>query len=184
MRLLAARCCLQRWPLRRRLPRTAPRSPPPSMRWIAAYAALLGKLTRAAKLHLERDQERWLANRRACDANAGREGRLPGVPLPNARRQAQAVRRWAVSLHQRAGHRQIRQAGARDLRHRCQLSAVRLAMRPISRPSTEASPTRRADTVDDVVQSEFNVGYDQTFDLFRLNRDVVSVWVHSEMSAG
>jgi len=43
-----------------------------------------------------------------------------------------------------------------------------------------ADPAR--DTVDDLVQSEFNVSYDQTFDLFRLNRDVVSVWVHSEMS--
>src|SRR4029077_18587122 len=37
---------------------------------VAAYGALLGKLTDGAKLHLERDQERWLANRRGCDANA------------------------------------------------------------------------------------------------------------------
>jgi uncharacterized protein len=37
-----------------------------------AYAAALGRLSGAAHAHLERDQARWLANRRACDFNAVR----------------------------------------------------------------------------------------------------------------
>jgi hypothetical protein len=38
-----------------------------------AYAALVEKLDAAAKLHLEEDQARWLADRRACKAEAPRQ---------------------------------------------------------------------------------------------------------------
>jgi hypothetical protein len=91
----------------------------------AAYATLLGKLSGAAKLHLEHDQQRWLANRRACDANDDR---------------------------------------------RADFSAVNRAFADRARQS-----------VDDVLQSEFDAGYEQTFDLYRLDGALVSVWIHGEV---
>ncbi len=147
---------------------------------VAAYGALLGKLTGAAKLHLERDQERWLANRRACDANAARK-----ADCLASRYQTRAAKlRLFADGYPFISEQAIVKSGKRE--H--WTYAIDLSYPQFDSPSADFTAVNRSfadparDTVDDLVQSEFNVSYDQTFDLFRLNRDVVSVWVHSEMS--
>ena len=40
---------------------------------------------------------------------------------------------------------------------------------------------RPRETVASLLDSEFDVSYEQSFDLYRLSSDVVSVWIHSEL---
>jgi uncharacterized protein len=148
---------------------------------VAAYGALLGKLTGAAKLHLEGDQERWLANRRACDANAAGKA---GCLASRYQTRAAKLRLFADGPYPFISEQAIVKSGKRE--H--WTYAIDVSYPQFDSPSADFTAVNRSfadparDTVDDLVQSEFNVSYDQTFDLFRLNRDVVSVWVHSEMS--
>jgi len=147
---------------------------------VAAYGALLGKLTGAAKLHLERDQERWLANRRACDANAARKA---GCLESRYRTRAAKLRLFADGPYPFISEQAIVKSG--KLEHGTY--AIDVSYPQFDSPSADFTAANRSfadparDTVDDLVQSEFNVSYDQNFDLYRLNRDVVSVWIHSEM---
>jgi hypothetical protein len=147
----------------------------------AAYAALLGKLKGTAKLHLEGDQARWLANRRACDANAARK-----AACLEARYQTRAakLKLFASGPYPFISEQAIVKSG--KLKHGAyaidvsypQFESLSADFTAVNR--SFADPARGA--VDDLVQSEFDAGYDQTFDLYRLNRDVVSVWLHSEVS--
>ena len=137
-------------------------------------------MTEAAKLHLERDQERWLANR-ACDANAARKA---GCLASRYQTRAAKLRLFADGPYPFISEQAIVKSG--KLKHRTY--AIDVSYPQFDSPSADFTAVNRSfadparDTVDDLVQSEFNVSYDQTFDLFRLDRDVVSVWVHSEMS--
>src|SRR5258708_28021403 len=142
---------------------------------VAAYGALLGKLTGAAKLHLERDQERWHANRRACDANAARKA---DCLASRYQTRAAKLRLFADGPYPFISEQAIVKSGKRG--H--WTYAIDVSYPQFDSPSADFTAVNRSfadparDTVDDLVQSEFNVSYDQTFDLFRLNRDVVSVW--------
>ena len=148
---------------------------------VAAYGALLGKLTGPARLHLEQDQERWLADRRACDANAARKA---DCLASRYQTRAAKLRLFADGSYPFISEQAIVKSGKRE--H--WTYAIDVSYPQFDSPSADFTAVNRSfadparDTVDDLVQSEFNVSYDQTFDLFRLNRDVVSVWVHSEMS--
>jgi hypothetical protein len=148
---------------------------------VAAYGALLGKLTGPARLHLEQDQERWLANRRACDANAARKA---DCLASRYQTRAAKLRLFADGSYPFISEQAIVKSGRRE--H--WTYAIDVSYPQFDSPSADFTAVNRSfadparDTVDDLVQSEFNVSYDQTFDLFRLNRDVVSVWVHGEMS--
>jgi uncharacterized protein len=148
---------------------------------VAAYGALLGKLTGPARLHLEQDQERWLANRRACDANAARKA---DCLASRYQTRAAKLRLFADGSYPFISEQAVVKSGKRE--H--WTYAIDVSYPQFDSPSADFTAVNRSfadparDTVDDLVQSEFNVSYDQTFDLFRLNRDVVSVWVHSEMS--
>ena len=148
---------------------------------VAAYGALLGKLTEPARLHFEQDQERWLANRRACDANAARKA---DCLASRYQTRAAKLRLFADGSYPFISEQAIVKSGKRE--H--WTYAIDVSYPQFDSPSADFTAVNRSfadparDTVDDLVQSEFNVSYDQTFDLFRLNRDVVSVWVHSEMS--
>jgi hypothetical protein len=148
---------------------------------VAASGALLGKLTEAAKLHLERDQERWLANCRACDANAARKA---GCLEARYQTRAAKLRLFADGPYPFISEQAIVKSG--KLEHGTY--AIDVSYPQFDSPSADFTAVNRSfadparDAVDGLVQSEFNVSYDQTFDLFRLNHDVVSVWVHSETS--
>jgi uncharacterized protein len=148
---------------------------------VAAYGALLGKLTGPARLHLEQDQERWLADRRACDANAARKA---DCLASRYQTRAAKLRLFADGSYPFISEQAVVKSGKRE--H--WTYAIDVSYPQFDSPSADFTAVNRSfadparDTVDDLVQSEFNVSYDQTFDLFRLNRDVVSVWVHSEMS--
>jgi hypothetical protein len=148
---------------------------------VAAYGALLGKLTGTAKLHLERDQERWLANRRACDANAALKA---GCLEARYQTRAAKLRLFADRPYPFISEQAIVKSG--KLEHGTY--AIDVSYPQFDSPSADFTAVNRSfadparETVDDLARSEFNVSYDQTFDLYRLNRDVVSVWVHSEMS--
>lgn len=148
---------------------------------VAAYGALLGKLTGPARLHLEQDQQRWLADRRACDANAARKA---DCLASRYQTRAAKLRLFADGSYAFISEQAIVKSGKRE--H--WTYAIDVSYPQFDSPSADFTAVNRSfadparDTVDDLVQSEFNVSYDQTFDLFRLNRDVVSVWVHSEMS--
>ena len=145
----------------------------------AAYATLLGKLSGAPKLHLEHDQERWLANRRACDFNAAlKDGCL------EARYQTRAakLRLFADGLYPFISEQAIVKSG--KLEHG--VYAIDASYPQFDSPTADFSAVNRGfadqarQSADDVLQSGFDAGYDQTFDLYRLNSDVVSVWIHGE----
>jgi hypothetical protein len=147
---------------------------------VAAYGALLGKLTDGAKLHLERDQERWLANRRGCDANAAlKAGCL------EARYQSRAAKLslFAAGSYPFISEQTIVKSG--KLKHGTY--AIDASYPQFDAPSADFAAVNRSfadparDLADSLVESEFDVSYDQTFELHRLNRDVVSVWIHGEL---
>lgn len=147
---------------------------------VAAYAALLGKLKDAAKVHLERDHERWLANRRACDASAARKA---GCLEFRYQTRAAKLKLFVDGPYPFISEQAIVRSGklkrgtyAIDVGYP-QFDSLSADFAAVNR--SFADPAR--ETVDSLVESEFDVSYDQTFDLYRLDRDVVSVWVHSEL---
>ena len=146
----------------------------------AVYAVLLGKLTGAARDHLEEDQARWLANRRACDFNAAlKDGcldfrshdriaklnLLDDGPYPFISEQA------------------IVKSG--KLKHGTY--AVDVSYPQFDAPSANFSDVNRGfadpvrETVGRLAESEVDATYDQSFELYRLTPHVVSVWVHNEL---
>jgi uncharacterized protein len=146
----------------------------------AAYAALLGTLSGAAKLHLERDQERWLANRRACDENAGRKD---GCLESRYQTRTAKLKLFADGPYPFIGEQAIVKSGT--LKHGTYTIDVSYPQFDSTAADFSAVNGSFADlarqSIDDVLQSEFVAGYEQTFDLYRLSADVVSVWIHSEM---
>ncbi len=146
----------------------------------AAYATLLGKLSGAAKLHLERDQQRWLANRRACDFSADRKD---GCLDSRYQTRGAKLRLFADGLYPLISEQAIVKSG--KLEHG--VYAIDASYPQFNSPAADFSAVNRgfADqarrSADDVLQSGFDAGCEQTFDLYRLNGDVVSVWIHSEM---
>jgi uncharacterized protein len=144
-----------------------------------AYAAALGRLSGAAHAHLEQDQARWLANRQACDFNAARRD-----DCLESRYQTRAakLRLFAEGLYPFISEQAIVKSG--KLEHG--VYAIDASYPRFDSPAADFSAVNRgfADqarrSADDVLQSGFNAGYDQTFDLYRLNGDVVSVWIHGE----
>jgi hypothetical protein len=147
---------------------------------VAAYRALLGKLADGARVHLERDQERWIANRRGCDANAAlRAGCL------EARYQTRAakLRLFAAGPYPFISEQAIVKSG--KLKHGTY--TIDASYPQFDAPSADFAAVNRSfadparELADSLVTSEFDVSYDQSFDLYRLNRDVVSVWIHSEL---
>ncbi len=147
---------------------------------VAAYGALLGKLKAAAKVHLERDQERWLANRRACDANAAGKA---GCLASRYQRRAAKLRLFANGPYPFISEQAIVKSG----KLKRGTYAIDASYPQFDSPSADFAAVNRSvadparETVDSLVESEFDVGFDQTFDLYRLDRDVVSVWLHSEL---
>ena len=146
----------------------------------AVYATLLGKLSGAAKLHLDHDQERWLANRRACDANAARKD---GCLESRYQTRAAKLRLFADGLYPFISEQAIVKSG--KLEHG--VYAIDVSYPQFDSPAADFSAVNRGfaerarQSADDVLQSEFDAGCDQTFDLYRLDADVVSVWIHSEL---
>jgi hypothetical protein len=146
----------------------------------AAYATLLGKLSDAARLHLEHDQERWLANRRACDFNVARKD---GCLESRYQTRAAKLRLFADGLYPFISEQAIVKSG--KLEHG--LYAIDVSYPQFDSPAADFLAVSRGfadqarQSADDVLQSEFDAGCEQTFDLYRLNRDVVSVWIHREM---
>ena len=146
----------------------------------AAYAALLGTSSGAAKLHLERDQERWLANRRACDANADRKD---GCLESRYQSRASKLKVFADGPYPFISEQAMVKSG--KLKHGTY--AIDVSYPQFDSTAADFSAVNRGiadparQSVDDVLQSEFDAGYEQTFELYRLNRDVVSVWIHSEL---
>jgi len=147
---------------------------------VAAYGALLGKLKDAAKVHLERDQERWLANRRACNANAAGKA---GCLASRYQTRAAKLRLFANGPYPFISEQAIVKSG----KLKRGTYAIDASYPQFDSPSADFAAVNRSfadparETVDSLVESEFDVGFDQTFDLYRLDRDVVSVWLHSEL---
>ena len=147
---------------------------------VAAYSALLGKLNSAAKQHLEHDQARWLANRRACGANAAREA---GCLEARYHARAAKLELFAGGPYPFVSEQAIVKSG--KLKHGTY--TIDISYPQFDSPSADFKTVNRSfadparEIADDLLQSEFDVGYDQSFDLYRLDRDVVSVWVHSEL---
>ena len=146
----------------------------------AAYATLLGKSSGAAKLHLEHDQQRWLADRRACDANADRRA---GCLAARYQTRAAKFRLFAEGPYPFISEQAIVKSG--KLNHRTY--TIDVSYPQFDSPAADFSAVNRAfadparQSVDDLLQSEFDASYEQTFDLFRLDGDVVSVRIHGEL---
>ena len=146
----------------------------------AVYGVLLGKLSGAAEEHLERDQERWLANRRACDVSAARRA---GCLEFRYQTRAAKLKLFANRPYPFISEQAIVKSG----KLKRGTYAIDASYPQFDSPSADFAAVNRSvadparETVDSLVESEFDVGFDQTFDLYRLDRDVVSVWLHSEL---
>jgi hypothetical protein len=146
----------------------------------AAYAALRGRLTGAAQRHVTQDQARWLADRRGCDFNAAR-----AAGCLEARYQARTAK---LKLFGDGPYPFIsEQAIVRSGKLKHGTYAIDASYPQFDAPSANFTDANRGfadparETIDQLVESEFDVSYDQNFELYRLNPHVFSVWVHNEL---
>ena len=114
-------------------------------------------------------RQRWLANRRACDANADRKD---GCLESRYQTRAAKLRLFADGPYPFISEQAIVKSG--KLKHGTY--AIDVSYPQFDSTAADFSAVNRGfadparQSVDDVLQSEFDAGYEQTFDLYRLNR--------------
>lgn len=146
----------------------------------AIYGPLVAGLEGQARLHLEQDQARWLANRRACEAVAALRNDCLEL---RARERAAKLTLFAQNPYPFVSEQAIVRSG----KGKDGVFAIDASYPQFDGPSADFSAVNRffaeavEKTVADLATSASRATYDQDFSLYRPTPEIVSVVVRSEV---